>query len=95
MDDHGVQLLEAEQPLVIGDRVRNAEALRHDARLLGIVVANREDLDVLHARQGGKMIDLGDGPDPDESEAGQTLWQRGRSRSNVRDGVERSREYRN
>ncbi len=94
-DDHRIQLLEAEQALVVRDRVRDPEALRHDARLLRIVVTDPEDLDVFHPRQGGKMIDLRDGSDPDESEAGHSYCQRGRSRSNVGDGRGRSREYRN
>jgi hypothetical protein len=68
-DGDRVDLVQAQESFVVGNGPGNAEVLRDEARLLGVVVADRHDLDIPPALQGGKVVYLGDEPHPDDAEA--------------------------
>jgi hypothetical protein len=72
-DDHGVDVVGAEERLIISDRAGNPEVLGHHPRLLDVVVADGHDLDVPPRLQGRKVIDLGNDTDADNSKPDGTL----------------------
>ena len=68
-DDDGVELIELEKILDVGERVGDAEAVGERSRFRTIVVADRRQFGPAHLRQNRQMRELRDRPRADDADA--------------------------
>ena len=72
-DHHGIDLIELEQILDVGEDVGNLHTLGDGARFRAIVVAQRNQLRAFDFGDNGQVRQLRDGPRPDQAEANGVL----------------------
>jgi hypothetical protein len=68
-DDDGVELVQLEQILDVGEDIGNAEAIREATRLGAVVIADGDERRTSHLRQHRQMRELRDGAGADDSDA--------------------------